>query len=224
MSADEFLVGLKDRKIIIDLQHMRRLFAELPVDGYRYKFNWLAALPCDLNTRDDTSIPITRRATSFVIDDGIPYHARKTFYFSKSFVSTEEGSHYGTLTVDKDCRPEDPLYNAEAKACQHQDIMLGMMHYGVAYSFLEYDRKMIRGALARGHNISVNDPDQCTGYGQHYCRFVAKKNRDGIDASRKAYDAQFDALCSRQATINYPAMSELLGKLETRYHSNKDWQ
>ena len=221
LSADEFLVGINAPKIIIDLQHMRRLFAELPVDGYRYKLNPLAAFPCDLSTRDNTSIPITRRATTIVNDHSMPYYTRKTFYFSRSFVSTAEGNHFGSLTVDKDCTPEDPLYDAGSKACQHQDIVLGVVHYGAAYSFLEFDRKMIRGAIARGHNITVNDVNECQGYGVHYCRFIAKKNRDGIDVAKKEYEAHLNKMCSRSTGIHYPAMSELLESLATRYHSEQ---
>ena len=218
-SADEFLVGVKNQKIVADLQQMRRIFADLPIDGYVYKLQLLNAVPCNQSCRDDTTVAVTRRATSFYIDEEtLKYHKRKTFYYSKSFVKTEEGNHYGSVTVDKECSRHDPLYNVDGKVCQHQDVPLGVIHYGWAQSFVEYNYKMTRGAIARGYAETVHDPKMCTHAGAHYCQHMVNINKYGIETSRRQFEEKLDRSCARPDIIYFPSFGDSLRDMETRAH------
>ena len=214
--ADEFLVGVRDRKIVIDPRQVRRIFSRLPTDGFRYKFQSIVGIPCDPKTRDDTSIPIAHRATSFLIDNDMSHCVRKTFYYSTSFVLNGEGNHAGAVSVDVNCKHNGPLFSSECNVCQHQDLPLGTLHFGTAHSFAEHDQKMTRGAIARGFNVSMKSPKRCPRRnGLHYCHYITRKNKGGVHRMKREYEEQINEWCSRSSLINFRELSRMLSRMRT---------
>lgn len=216
------MVGVHNRNFITDPKAVKLLLDNLPKLGYRYKFQSIVATACENSIRNDLSLPLPQRATTFLIDEKMSKCNRKTFYYSHDFISNGEGNHFGKTKNDEFCDVDSPFYNAECKACQHDFIPLGTLHFGAAHSFAEQVSKMRRGVLARRFNMDkISDPSRCPHrFGMHYCQYIAELKKYGVEHMKRKYNEERKSWCMRKEDrIDFDGLSKLLATLRADHVS-----
>lgn len=178
IDADEFItLGHFQNKTIVNYTYSRNdilpAFAKLPVDGRKYKFNDSKYIVFDKEVCDasiaqgDIPDPRYRR----VMHGGYAYHTRykpyeyKTFYFSKGFLATDQGNHFGFVAHDEGHYHNNPMVvdNLE-HFFMHSDLVL--FHFA-ASSYYVLKKKVLRAA----HSYNYTDDTDCSQAhsGWHYC-------------------------------------------------------
>lgn len=205
LDVDEFIVKAEELdtgvSIVHDREEILSEIARLPIDGRKYKFLHTFDMlgdnkTCDANLeyadRQDQHYRRSQHASAMIWKDiQIPEKRvnLKTFYYSKGFISTDTGNHYGTVQNDHGItggtQPVSDL------PLHYVFTNLSLLHYSTP-SYYGARLKFIRGAVAYGyaHNY-VCYPTQP---GSHYCK-DAPLYRNG--SSQRARDTYVE-LCSHR--------------------------
>jgi hypothetical protein len=213
MDADEFIIRLTDNnKFSVGTQDILQGFDNLPTDGTRYKFRPVHAGFCGdmFNTTGRRAVD----ARHFIV-----YQqdcATKTFFLRQSFVSTDQGNHWGSTTADANCsvdlttlKPpsEGPPCPLKANCFHRTDI--GLVHYGNSAAlkdFKAYKDKMLRGY--RAYHGNDTSPDCTIPGGRHYCKFYVQLNTGGDTVVQQTYKRHYQ-LPGRDPQSSYNAIIAL---------------
>jgi hypothetical protein len=156
LDADEFIVIDEKSKIITDKDFIIKKINSLEKGPFRYKFSTRNNIP----SQTKVTRPV-EQCTHFGGNTGINNRS-KTFYFSKYFISTDQGNHFGVVSGGGGIK----------------DSGLTLLHYNI-YDKHHFIEKMTRGAKAYGHDKS---PIGNGGNGIHYKKnYWFIKNGGDID-------------------------------------------
>jgi hypothetical protein len=123
LDTDEF-IGIYDdlnNDILIDREMIRSTFNNLKINGGQYKTKYIWSQPCELKINPLDYI--------YFIDTGEANKNHKSFFYSKSFLSTDLGSHHGAVL-----EPYNSIIN-------YTNIMIIHYHNQCFNSFIENSKK-----------------------------------------------------------------------------------
>ncbi|CAE7766851.1 unnamed protein product, partial [Symbiodinium microadriaticum] len=192
-----------------DAELILKLFRELPQDGYKYSFTEFTGSLCNKSIHNNHQ-SLARRITHFVAANPLYSHCRyKKFYLSEGFIATDQGNHFGYVSKDRQCRnrpsggdlehPDCSVYNSLmkppklTKMCYHNNTRLGIVHFGAStsLSFAQYKAKAEQTAAMYKMDIpSMLSLANCTGKGNHYCKFLVQLREIGQEAMEDEIDKE----------------------------------
>jgi len=156
LDVDEFIVIDNNGDILVDKNVIIKKIGSLEKGPFRYKFKTRNNIPSETKV-----IKPIEQCIYFDKGSGINNRS-KTFYFSKHFISTDQGNHHGSVSGHGKIK----------------DSGLTLLHYNI-YDKDHFIEKMTRGAKAYGHNKSSNGNG---GNGVHYKKYYWKiKNGENLD-------------------------------------------
>jgi hypothetical protein len=185
LDIDEYLVAIvqTDSGITFSTNTtlIRSIILTLPRDGFKYKLPTYEGYFCNEGT-DIGNKSVARRITHFAPSEMSVLCKSKTFFYSKGFISTDQGNHFGLVEGDKTCSRifNNAIYEPLCRKCLHNNTGLAILHVGgpTALTYGEYLAKAIRASKA--YEMNLTDPkaaaNRCQrgSKGRHYCEFIMK--------------------------------------------------
>lgn len=150
---------------------------KIPLDGFKYKFNGYQVQyntsDCEASTKQESYDPSVRRLThpAFVGPSQYGPFMSKTFYYSKGFISTNQGNHNGLVEHDHGV-PKTSVFDHN-----FHHTGLCMLHFYTS-SYHSMRQKFLRGAAAYGFNERTPcGPNMYCALAKHYRSY----NKDSHD-------------------------------------------
>jgi len=187
IDSDEFITIPQLHELSIDEFELKEkileTFQSLPIDGRKYKFIYYEifySIKQCINFMEIHNDTIRRvMADAYLSDWEIPDVRAKTFYYSKGFMETDQGNHFGLVKHDKGIKNlRVPANQISYYYYIHSNLSLYHYERGSYDAFLY---KNLRAAKAYGYNSSTD----CgmVGSGVHYCRMAKLcEKRDNVSA------------------------------------------
>lgn len=178
MDADEFVsFPVTPTEFTTDRHTIIEQFANLSIDGRKYKFSNVAArypaADCKITTKTKAFDPTYRRVTKKATTSGAsqyPPHMLKTFFYSDGFIATDQGNHHGIVAHDAGHNmSRDPLVKGDLSH-YFQFTNISLVHF-FASSYFSMRQKILRAVKAYGFTTATNC-DKITSNGVQYCRLA----------------------------------------------------
>lgn len=206
LDADEFVVSFKkdqsgnNTEVVLDRSLILNEIGNNPLDGRKYKFNGVHPVRHDkskcrealkkgkmLSSKD-------RRVMAGGFADPTQYEPfiTKTYFYSRGFIETDQGNHYGKVLHDRGIYIDHPLILENLQNYFYFMPSVSLVHYHVM-SVEHVRAKLERGALAYRFNVSEGCKEARTG--DHYCH-MAREYRLDTAKSR----AHYMYLCQRSTS------------------------
>lgn len=180
LDADEFLfAGQLDTSHAAIAERLASIVPVLAADGFKAKLRTAVARRC-MPDLDQEPRRVFGAVHFLPLGRFNPHHPirnclAKTMFLASTFVSIDQGAHFGLTTQDRKCHPNTSAYSAICRACFHS-IDLGVSHYGTsALTEAEYEQKLERRAAAYG---VVGGRCGSHPSGVRYCNFMRSFFRD----------------------------------------------
>lgn len=203
LDADEFVVSFKvnergnKTEVVINRSAILNEIAQSPLDGRKYKFNGVhpvrhTAQKCTEAFKKGKLLSSKDRrvmAGGYVDPTQYEPYITKTFFYSRGFIATDQGNHYGKVLRDRGVYVDHPLILENIQNYFYFMPTVSLVHYHVM-SVAHVRAKLERGALAYRFDINKGCGEPRTG--DHYCHVA----REYMQNTAKA-KAHYMYLCQR---------------------------
>lgn len=171
LDVDEFIVAtLPGGGFSTNRDLIRDRFKHLPADRQKYKFSTIDGIEVELTSNVKRVI---NRVTHFRLADSVCHD--KVFFAGGSFISTDQGNHFGKMINDSEFCMKD-LFNVQASECSQCygfNVGLGLLHYGsTALTFQESKIKCENQLIAYNIDVETINEEICSRLAQRYCKFL----------------------------------------------------
>lgn len=198
-----------DRELL--LMHLNKV----PIDGFKYKFHGYQVQyntsQCEASTKQETYDPSYRRLThpGFVGPSQYGPFMSKTFYYSKGFISTNQGNHNGLVAHDHGV-PKTTHFEQNFHFTE-----MSMLHFYTS-SYHSMRQKFLRGAAAYGFDDrSPCGANMYCSLGKHYLKYNKASHDHYVQAchfmKRNANHASMDEF-TNWFVQHAKSFSELIGE------------